>query len=104
MLVKQIYDAEGGGPRAHLRSMLLDLEQQRLRDMDDNGVDVQLTIVTIVLPVQLAARRVTAPSVVVNTAPAESARQARRAASDRRNSMNARLPASCLEPLNAVAP
>ena len=46
MLVKTIYDAEAGGPRAHLRSMLLDLEEQRLRDMDANGVDVHLLSLT----------------------------------------------------------
>ncbi len=33
-------------PRARLRSLLLDLEEQRLRDMDDNGVDVQLLLLT----------------------------------------------------------
>jgi len=46
MLVKTIYDAQAGEPRAYLRSMLLDLEQQRLRDMDDNGVDVHLLSLT----------------------------------------------------------
>ncbi len=46
MLVRQIYDADGDTPRARLRSQLLDLEQQRLRDMDDNGVDVQLLLLT----------------------------------------------------------
>ncbi len=30
MLVKTIYDAEAGGPRAQLRGQLIDLEQQRL--------------------------------------------------------------------------
>src|SRR5688572_25037939 len=46
MLVKQIYDAQTDGPRARLRSMLLDLEEQRLRDMDENGVDIQLMLLT----------------------------------------------------------
>jgi 5-carboxyvanillate decarboxylase len=46
MLVKTIYDAQDAGPRAQLRSMLLDLEQQRLRDMDENGVDVHLLSLT----------------------------------------------------------
>jgi 5-carboxyvanillate decarboxylase len=46
MLVKQIYDADGPGPRAQLRTMLLDLEEQRLRDMDENGVDVHLLSLT----------------------------------------------------------
>lgn len=46
MLVKQIYDAQGDTPRARLRGMLLDLEEQRLRDMDENGVDVQLMLLT----------------------------------------------------------
>jgi len=46
MLVKQIYDAEGDTPRARLRGKLLDLEEQRLRDMDENGVDVQLMLLT----------------------------------------------------------
>ncbi|MEJ1965170.1 MAG: amidohydrolase family protein [Gammaproteobacteria bacterium] len=46
MLVKTIYDAQSDGPRARLRSMLLDLEEQRLRDMDENGVDVQLLLLT----------------------------------------------------------
>jgi 2,3-dihydroxybenzoate decarboxylase/5-carboxyvanillate decarboxylase len=46
LLVKQIYDAQTDGPRARLRGMLLDLEDQRLRDMDENGVDVQLMLMT----------------------------------------------------------
>jgi 5-carboxyvanillate decarboxylase len=46
MLVKTIYDAEANGPRAHLRSQLLDLEQQRIQDMDENGVDVHLLSLT----------------------------------------------------------
>ncbi len=46
LLVKQIYDAAGDTPRARLREKLLDLEQQRIRDMDDNGVDVQLILLT----------------------------------------------------------
>jgi 5-carboxyvanillate decarboxylase len=46
LLVKQIYDAQTDGPRARLRGMLLDLEEQRLRDMDENGVDVQLMLLT----------------------------------------------------------
>src|SRR5437868_2079545 len=46
LLVKQIYDAASDTPRARLRSLLLDLEEQRLRDMDDNGVDVQLMLLT----------------------------------------------------------
>ena len=46
MLVKTIYDAEADGPRAHLRAQLLDLEGERLRDMDANGVDVHLLSLT----------------------------------------------------------
>jgi 5-carboxyvanillate decarboxylase len=46
LLVKQIYDAQGDTPRAQLRTKLLDLEQERLRDMDANGVDVQLLLLT----------------------------------------------------------
>jgi 5-carboxyvanillate decarboxylase len=46
MLVQQIYDAQTDGPRAQLRGRLLDLEQERLRDMDENGVDVHLLSLT----------------------------------------------------------
>jgi 2,3-dihydroxybenzoate decarboxylase/5-carboxyvanillate decarboxylase len=46
MLVKSIYDAEAGNPRGQLRSQLIDLEEQRLRDMDANGVDVHLLSLT----------------------------------------------------------
>ena len=46
MLVKSIYDAEPGNPRGNLRAQLLDLEDQRLRDMDANGVDVHLLSLT----------------------------------------------------------
>jgi len=46
MLVKTIYDADAGGPRAHLKARLLDLEDHRLRDMDENGVDVHLLSLT----------------------------------------------------------
>jgi len=46
MLVKTIYDAPPGGPREYLRAQLLDLEEERLRDMDKNGVDVQLLLLT----------------------------------------------------------
>ena len=46
LLVKQIYDAAGDTPRSRIRTALLDLEEQRIRDMDDNGVDVQLLLLT----------------------------------------------------------
>ena len=46
MLVRTIYDAPPGGPREYLRAQLLDLEEERLRDMDKNGVDVQLLLLT----------------------------------------------------------
>jgi 5-carboxyvanillate decarboxylase len=46
LLVRQIYDAAGETPRARLRGLLLDLEEQRIRDMDDNGVDIQLMLLT----------------------------------------------------------
>jgi 2,3-dihydroxybenzoate decarboxylase/5-carboxyvanillate decarboxylase len=46
LLVKQIYDAAGETPRSRIRTALLDLEEQRIRDMDDNGVDIQLLLLT----------------------------------------------------------
>src|SRR5262245_22192445 len=46
MLVKSIYDAQAGGPRAELRGRLIDLEHERLRDMDANGVDMHLLSLT----------------------------------------------------------
>ena len=46
MLVRQIYDSAGDSPRGRLRGKLLDLEEQRIRDMDDNGVDMQLLLLT----------------------------------------------------------
>ena len=46
MLVKTIYDAEAGTARANLRTRLIDLEEERLRDMDANGVDVHLLSLT----------------------------------------------------------
>jgi 5-carboxyvanillate decarboxylase len=46
VLVKTIYDAGPDGPRAHLRARLLDLEDERLRDMDANGVDMHLLSLT----------------------------------------------------------
>src|SRR3954466_10102183 len=46
LLVRQIYDAAGETPRARLRGLLLDLEEQRIRDMDENRVDIQLMLLT----------------------------------------------------------
>jgi 5-carboxyvanillate decarboxylase len=46
MLVKTIYGTEGSGSRATLKSLLIDLEDKRLKDMDENGVDVHLLSLT----------------------------------------------------------
>ena len=46
-LVRAIYDAgDSNNHMASRRGMLLDLETQRLKDMDENGVDMQLLLMT----------------------------------------------------------
>lgn len=45
-LVQMIYDPRGPSRLAHIRERLLDLEGERLRDMDANGVAVQLLMLT----------------------------------------------------------
>ncbi len=45
-LVKGIYDAAEGSGRSAFLEGLLDLDDARIRDMDDNGVDVQLLSLT----------------------------------------------------------
>lgn len=48
VLVKRIYDAPPGdkSPMGVMKSRLIDLEDERLRDMDENGVDVQILSLT----------------------------------------------------------
>jgi 5-carboxyvanillate decarboxylase len=46
ILVHRIYDAKVDDVQARLLPRLLDLEKERLRDMDENGVDMQLLSLT----------------------------------------------------------
>lgn len=47
VLVRAIYDAKDETAQfANRRAMLLDLEGERLKDMDENGVDIQLLLMT----------------------------------------------------------
>jgi len=46
ILVERIYDAKADDVQARLLPRLLDLEKERLRDMDDNGVAVHLLSLT----------------------------------------------------------
>ncbi|MBO0685873.1 MAG: amidohydrolase [Candidatus Dormibacteraeota bacterium] len=46
LLVRGIYDADPGSGRSGFLAPLLDLEGERLRDMDANGVDMQLLLLT----------------------------------------------------------
>jgi 5-carboxyvanillate decarboxylase len=45
-LVEGIYDPKPGGRMGHLRERLVDLEEERIRDMDENGVAVHLLSLT----------------------------------------------------------
>ena len=45
-LIKGIYDNDPGYGRLGFLDGLLDIEDRRLRDMDDNGVDMQLLLLT----------------------------------------------------------
>lgn len=46
ILVRSIYDAPSDAPMGGLRSRLIDLEDERLRDMDENDVSVHLLSLT----------------------------------------------------------
>jgi 5-carboxyvanillate decarboxylase len=46
LLVNSIYDAPATEPRGALKAQLIDLEENRLRIMDDNGVDMHLLSLT----------------------------------------------------------
>ena len=46
ILVERIYDAKVDDVQARLLPRLLDLEEERLKDMDANGVDMQLLSLT----------------------------------------------------------
>jgi len=46
LLVRGIYDTPAGDERGRTRERLLDLEGERLRDMDANGVDMQILLLT----------------------------------------------------------
>jgi 5-carboxyvanillate decarboxylase len=46
LLLKRIYDVKPGDDPSGRRELLVDLEGERLRDMDANGVDMQLLLLT----------------------------------------------------------
>src|SRR5690349_20254007 len=45
-LLKGIYDGDPGYGRMQFLDGLIDLEERRLKDMDENGVDIQLLLLT----------------------------------------------------------